>query len=66
MTLSMNDTQHNTLCIECHYAECHYPECRVSFPVTLNVAIMSVVILNVVTPYIFMCPIAFIAHLGLS
>ncbi len=41
MTLSINDPQHKTLCIECHYNEC-----CVSFFVMLNVVMLNVIMLS--------------------
>ncbi len=40
MTLAINDIQHDS----------HYGECRISFIVTLNVVMLSVVTLGVVAP----------------
>jgi hypothetical protein len=45
MTLSINDTQHNTIC---HYAECCYAKCRDFCIAMLNVVMLNVVMLNVV------------------
>ncbi len=45
MTLSINDTWHNTIC---HYAECSYGKFRDLFIVMLNVVMLSVIMLSVV------------------
>ncbi len=45
VTLSINDTQHETICIECHYADS-----RDLFIVMLNIIMLIVIMLNVVAP----------------
>jgi hypothetical protein len=49
MTLSINDTRHNNISLECLYAECRYGECHVLFIVMQDVILLNVVMLSFIT-----------------